>query len=113
MLWEMMLRDRWSGGMLVSRRRAGQAVAVALSEQEQAVLSFESNWWTEPGDKVALVEVRFGLAPDRYAALVAELIDRPDALDFDPLLVRRLRRLRDRSRRARADERAAKVGELS
>ena len=99
--------------MLVSRRPGGQALAVALSEQEQAILSFEANWWTEPGDKVALVEVRFGLSADRYAALVAELIDQPDALDFDPLLVRRLRRLRDRSRRLRADERAAKVGETS
>jgi hypothetical protein len=86
---------------------------VALTEQEQAILSFESSWWTEPGDKVALVEARFGLSADRYAALVAELIDAPEALDFDPLLVRRLRRLRDRSRRARADERAAKVGETS
>ena len=98
--------------MLVSRCAGGQAVAVALTDQERAILTFEASWWTEPGDKVGLVQDRFDLAADRYAAVLAELIDRPDALDYDPLLIRRLRRLRDRSRRARADERAAKAGEL-
>ena len=90
------------GGILVSRARAGHAGGV-LSEQERAILAFEGKWWTLPGEKDALVQERFGLAPAGYAAVLADLLDRPDALDHDPLVVRRLRRLRDRNRRARTD----------
>ena len=74
-----------------------------LTEQEQAILTFEGHWWTLPGEKDALVQEHFGLTPDRYAIVLADLLDRPDALEHDPLVVRRLRRLRDRTRRARTD----------
>lgn len=96
--------------MLVSATQAGQAGGV-LNEQERAILDFEANWWTHQGDKDALVLERFGLPSDRYTALLAELIDRPEALDHDPLVVRRLRRMRDRSRRARVDGAAARSEE--
>ena len=75
--------------MLVSRTRGGQAWGV-LTDQERAILVFEGNWWTHHGEKDALVLERFGLAPDRYAAVLTDLVDRPDALDHDPLVVRRL-----------------------
>jgi hypothetical protein len=96
--------------MLVSRTQAGQAGGV-LNEQERAILGFEGNWWTHQGDKDALVLERFGLSPDRYTAVLAELLDRPEALAHDPLVVRRLRRMRDRSRRARVDGAAARSEE--
>ena len=88
--------------MLVSRTRGGQAWGV-LTDQERAILAFEANWWTHHGEKDALVLEHFGLPPDRYAAVLADLVDRPDALNHDPLVVRRLRRLRERNRRARSD----------
>ena len=88
--------------MLVTRTQAGKDWGV-LSEQERAILAFEGNWWTHQGEKDALVLERFGLPPDRYATVLAELLDRPEALDHDPLVVRRLLRLRDRNRRARVD----------
>lgn len=96
--------------MLVSRTPAGQAGGV-LNEQERAILDFEGNWWTHQGDKDALVLERFGLPPDRYTALLAELVDRPEALAHDPLVVRRLRRMRDRSRRDRVGGAAARSEE--
>lgn len=96
--------------MLVSRIRAGQAGGV-LTEQEQAILAFEGSWWTQQGEKDALVLERFGLTPDRYAAVLSDLLDRPEALDHDPLVVRRLRRLRERNRRARVEGNAARSGE--
>jgi hypothetical protein len=87
--------------------RARQAVAVALSDHEQAVLDLERTWWTEDGPKNVLIEQRLGITPTRYYQLLNELLDRPDALVHDPLVVRRLRRLRDRKRRARLDAAAA------
>jgi hypothetical protein len=84
-------------------RPAGQAVAVALTEHEQAVLDFERSWWTVDGVKEVLIEERLGLTSSRYYQVLNELLDRPDALAHDPLVVRRLRRLRDRKRRARLE----------
>jgi hypothetical protein len=89
--------------MLVLVRPARQAVAVALTEHEQAVLDFERSWWTVDGVKEVLIEERLGLTSSRYYQVLNELLDRPDALEHDPMVVRRLRRLRDRKRRARLD----------
>ena len=82
---------------------------MALSEREQAILDFESGWWREPGSKEAGIRTRFDLSPTRYYQLLADLLESPDALAYDPLVVRRLRRLRDRRRRARFEGRP--VGE--
>lgn len=82
---------------------ARQAVAVALTDHEQAVLDFERSWWTDDGVKEVLIEERLGLTATRYYQVLNELLDRPDALAHDPMVVRRLRRLRDRKRRARLD----------
>ena len=82
-----------------------------LTEQERRILAFEGTWWTHQGEKDALVLEHFGLPPDRYATALAELVDRPDALDAEPLVVRRLRRLRDRNRRARHDNAARSEGQ--
>jgi hypothetical protein len=47
------------------------------------------------------VRARFGLSPARYYQLLNRLIDRPEALEYDPMLVQRLRRLRESRRRKR------------
>ena len=88
-------------------RPARQAVAVTLTDHEQAVLAFERSWWTEDGVKEVLIEERLEMTSSRYYQVLNELLDRPDALDHDPMVVRRLRRLRDRKRRARLDAAAA------
>jgi Protein of unknown function (DUF3263) len=80
---------------------------VALTDHEQAVLDFERSWWTEDGVKEVLIEERLEMTSSRYYQVLNELLDRPDALDHDPLVVRRLRRLRDRKRRARLDAASA------
>jgi hypothetical protein len=84
-------------------RLDGQAVGVALTVQERAVLDFERSWWTADGVKEALIEERLGMTASRYYRQLNELLDRPDALEHDPLVVRRLRRLRERRRRARLE----------
>jgi hypothetical protein len=89
------------------KRPGRQAVAVALTELERAVLDFERSWWTEDGVKDVLLAERLGLDPSRYYQLLNELLDRDDALGHDPLTVRRLRRLRERKRRARLEGRVS------
>jgi len=81
----------------------GQACEVALTDLERAVLDFERSWWTEDGVKEVLISERLGVDAGRYYQLLNGLLDRDDALEHDPLGVRRLRRLRDRKRRARLD----------
>ncbi len=95
------------------RGSAGKDGRVALSDDERAILDFERTWWMLDGPKDALVEQRFAFSADRYYQVLNELLERPEALDHDPLVVRRLLRLRDRRRRARLDAlaSAATVGE--
>jgi hypothetical protein len=76
---------------------------VPLTDRERAVLDLERSWWTEDGVKEVLVHERLGLSSTRYYALLNELLERDEALAYDPLVVRRLRRLRERRRKARLD----------
>src|SRR5260370_15433240 len=74
---------------------------MALSERDQAILDFERTWWTEPGPKEVAIRVHFDLSPTRYYQVLHDLLETPEADAYDPLVVRRLRRLRYRRRRAR------------
>ncbi|MEO6318816.1 MAG: DUF3263 domain-containing protein [Acidimicrobiales bacterium] len=78
---------------------------MALTDRDRAILDFERSWWTEAGPKDTAIRERFELSGTRYYQLLTELLDDPDALDHDPLLVRRLRRVRERRRRARVEGR--------
>ncbi len=78
---------------------------MALTERDKAILDFERTWWTEAGPKDSAIRERFELSGTRYYQLLTELIDDDDALAYDPLLVRRLRRTRERRRRARIEGR--------
>jgi hypothetical protein len=72
----------------------------ALSDRERAMLDFEKQWWRHAGAKEQAIRDTFDLSPTRYYQLVNALLDRPAALAYDPVLVKRLRRLRtSRSRR--------------
>ena len=78
---------------------------MALTERDRAILDFERSWWTEAGPKDTAIRERFELSGTRYYQLLAEMLEDPDALEYDPLLIRRLRRVRDRRRRARVEGR--------
>jgi hypothetical protein len=85
----------------------GRVARMALSERDQAILDFERTWWTEPGPKEVAIRVHFDLSPTRYYQVLHDLLETPEADAYDPLVVRRLRRLRDRRRRARYEGRSA------
>jgi hypothetical protein len=80
---------------------------MGLSERERAILDFERTWWTEPGPKEGVIRSRFGLSPTRYYRVLGDLMESAEADAYDPLVVRRLRRLRDQRRRARFEGRSA------
>jgi hypothetical protein len=72
-----------------------------LSSRDRAILDFERNWWALPGPKEQDIRRTFEFSPARYYQVLSELLDSDEALAYDPLVVRRLRRLRERRRRAR------------
>jgi len=76
-----------------------------LSDRERAILDFERSWWQHPGAKEELIRQHLGLSPTRYYQVLAALVDRADAYAHDPLVVRRLRRRRDRRRAGAAGDR--------
>lgn len=78
---------------------------MALTDRDRAILDFERSWWTEEGPKDTAIRERFDLSGTRYYQLLGELVDDPAALEHDPLLIRRLRRARERRRRARVEGR--------
>ena len=80
---------------------------MALSDRERAILDFERSWWTESGPKELAIRKHFGLSATRCYQVLNALLESPDGIEYDPLVVRRLRRLRDRRRRARFEGRSA------
>ena len=80
---------------------------MALSDRDRAILDFERSWWLEPGPKEVAIKTRFDLSPTRYYQVLNDLLESADAIAYDPLVVRRLRRLRERRRRARFEGRSA------
>jgi hypothetical protein len=76
-----------------------------LSEREIAILEFERAWWKYAGAKEHAVRELFDMSATRYYQALNALIDRPEALAADPMLVKRLRRLRAARQRARSARR--------
>jgi len=76
-----------------------------LSRQEHELLAFERQWWRYAGAKEQAIREQFGISATRYYQILNDVIDRPEALATDPMLVKRLRRLRSGRQRARAARR--------
>jgi len=79
---------------------------MVLTDRDRAILDFERSWWSEPGKKELAIRERFDLSTTRYYEILNELLDSAEALEYEPLVVRRLRRVRDRRRRARYEGRS-------
>lgn len=73
----------------------------ALSDLELRILAFEVRRWLHAGAREEAITVELGMTPTRYAQLLNALIDRPEAYLHDPMLVKRLRRLRQTRRASR------------
>jgi hypothetical protein len=73
-----------------------------LDDREREILAFERAQWKYAGAKETAVRDLFDMSSTRYFQVLNALIDRPAAYVADPVLVKRLRRLRDERRQRRA-----------
>ena len=76
-----------------------------LTEREAAILAFERQWWKYAGAKETAVRDLFDMSATRYYQVLNALLDKPEALVADPMLVKRLRRLRSTRQRSRSARR--------
>ncbi|MGI8647198.1 MAG: DUF3263 domain-containing protein [Acidimicrobiales bacterium] len=81
------------------------ASLASLSEQERQIIEFERQWWRYAGAKEQAIKDLFGMTATNYYQVLNALIDNPSALESDPLLIKRLRRLRSARQRARSARR--------
>jgi Protein of unknown function (DUF3263) len=84
---------------------AGAVDAPELSTRDREILAFERQWWKYAGAKEQAVRELFDMSATRYYQVLNTLIDSPAALAFDPMLVKRLRRMRATRQRARSARR--------
>ena len=75
----------------------------SLSDLEFRILEFERSWWRFAGAKESAIKALFDLSAPRYYQILNDLIDRQDALEASPMLVKRLRRLREARTSARTN----------
>src|SRR6201999_2583480 len=76
-----------------------------LSERDSQILEFERQWWKYAGAKEQAIRDLFDMSATRYYQVLNTLIDTPAALAADPMLVKRLRRLRASRQRQRSARR--------
>ncbi len=84
---------------------ASTSAAESLSDRDREILALERLWWQYAGAKEQAIREKFDMSATRYYQVLNALIDREDALAFDPLLVKRLRRLRAGRQRSRSARR--------
>ena len=76
-----------------------------LDARDQEILAFERQWWKYAGAKEQAIRELFDMSATRYYQVLNALLDRPEALAIDPMLIKRLRRLRSARQRARSARR--------
>jgi hypothetical protein len=91
--------------VLADRSATPGPEAQALSERDQQILAFERQWWKYAGAKEQAVHELFQMSATRYYQVLNVLIDSPAALAHDPMLIKRLRRMRSSRQRARSARR--------
>ena len=79
--------------------------AEPLSDRDAEILAFERQWWKFAGAKEQAIRDQFAMSATRYYQVLNALIDKPAALAHDPLLVKRLRRLRATRQKVRSARR--------
>lgn len=94
-----------------SERLADSGGSVAeLSDRDREIIAFERQWWKYAGNKEAAIKELFDMSSTRYYQVLNGLIDNQAALAFDPMLIKRLRRLRAQRQRARSARRLGLEG---
>ncbi len=82
-----------------------QVHTAELTDREREIIAFERQWWKYAGAKEQAIRDLFDMSATRYYQVLNGLIDNPAALEADPMLIKRLRRLRASRQRARSARR--------
>ncbi|MBW3085520.1 hypothetical protein KEM60_01720 [Austwickia sp. TVS 96-490-7B] len=77
-----------------------------LGELQREILAFERQWWKYAGSKEQAISDLFKMSATRYYQVLNALLDEPAALAHDPMLVKRLRRMRAARQRQRSARRS-------
>ncbi len=85
-----------------SNQQPAEGASEQLSDRDRAVLLFEKQYWKYSGAKEQAIRDRFEMSATRYYQVLNALLDRPEAQEFEPGLVKRLRRERAARQRARS-----------
>jgi hypothetical protein len=96
--------ERSSSAAVGDDERAEELVD-GLTRRDREILAFERQWWKYAGAKEQAIRELFDMSGTRYYQVLNALIDNPDALAADPMLVKRLRRLRASRQRQRSARR--------
>ena len=88
-----------------SEQLSTAAPTTGLSERDREIIAFERQWWKYAGSKETAIKELFDMSSTRYYQVLNALIDHPAALEHDPMLIKRLRRLRASRQRARSARR--------
>lgn len=76
-----------------------------LTDLKHELLDFAGLWWRYAGAQEQAIRDRFGLSATNYWQKVNALLDRPEAMAYAPVTVKRLQRLRDERQAARSGRR--------
>lgn len=87
----------------------GEADASGLTQAAKSLLDFEREWWRHAGDKQDAIREHFDCSPTTYYRFLNDIIDDDRSLVYDPMLVKRLRRMRAARQRQRAEARASEA----
>lgn len=83
----------------------GDESPTGLTDRDRQIIDFERQWWKYAGAKEQAVKDLFDMSATRYYQLLNQLIDSQDALAYDPMLVKRLRRMRSQRQKSRSARR--------
>lgn len=83
----------------------GGTSAEGLADRDREILDFERQWWKYAGAKEQAIKDLFDLSATRYYQVLNQLIDTQAALEHDPMLVKRLRRMRAQRQKSRSARR--------
>lgn len=78
-----------------------------LTDRDRRILDFEHHWWKYAAVKEQAVRELFGMSATSYYQALNTIIDSPAALAHNPMLVKRLRRMRTSRQQARQARRSA------
>ncbi|MGI8817472.1 MAG: DUF3263 domain-containing protein [Pseudonocardia sp.] len=70
------------------------AVSGELDWRDREVLAFEAQWWKYAGAKEQAIRELFDMTATRYYQVLNAVLEKPAAAAADPMLVKRLRRVR-------------------